>query len=345
MRTLTLSGLLLLVVACEPPDEVEPQWLAPVGTPLHAELLEAAEGAWLGGDRFALLSPGDNRIAILDFSSGSVNRLDPAAREIQNPGHLFSLADTLFVSDWGRRRVTAWTGGTTLVREIPLSPLAGGALPQAVDAHGALYFEVSPNPGPDGSGNRDSAAVVRVTPGAVKADTLARLTPLELAAVETNQGRRFERRVFSGDDEWGVLPDGTLWVARYYHNRVDWRDTTGTWHTGAGLPDRVLEVTRVDRERFAERFPPELRDRAQQLQYNPVKPAFVKAFTGAGGHVWLEKSRHIADTMQTYHEVGRDGQLLRELRVAGWGRLLATSDSAALVVRTDTVGFTVTMAR
>ena len=345
MRTLTLGGLLLLVVACETPDEVPPQWLAPIGTPLHADLLEATEGAWLGGGRFALLSPGDNRIAVLDFAGGTVTRLDAQAREIQNPGHLFSLADTLFVSDWGRRRVTAWAGGTTLVREVPLSSLAGGALPRGMDAKGALYFEVSPNPGPDGSGNRDSAAVVRVVPGADKADTLARLTPLELAQVETNQGRRFERRVFSGDDDWGVLPDGTVWVARYYHNRVDWRGTDGTWHVGPGLPDRVLEVTRVDRERFAEQFPPELQDRAQQLQYNPVKPAFVKGFTGGDGHVWLEKSRHVADTMQTYHEVGREGQLLRDLRVSGWGRVLATSDSAALVVRTDTIGFTVTQAR
>lgn len=344
MRKLILGGLLLLA-ACETPEEIAPQWLQPVGTPLHADLLEATEGAWLGGSRFALLSPGDNRIAVLDFAAGTSTRLDAEGEELQNPGHIFSLADTLFVSDWGRRRVTAWAGGSALVREVPLSPLAGGALPRAVDAEGALYFEVSPNPGPDGSGNRDSAAVVRVTPGAEKADTLARLTPLELAQVETSQGRRFERRIFSGDDEWGVLPDGSLWVARYYHNRVDWRDPDGTWHTGQLLPDRVLEVTRVDRERFAEQFPPELRDRARQLQFNPVKPAFVKGFTGGEGHAWLEKSRHVADTMQMYHEVGRDGRLLRELRVSGWGRALATSDSAALLVRTDTVGFTVTLAR
>lgn len=345
MRTYILGGLLLLLAGCETPDEVTPEWLAPIGAPLHADLLEATEGAWLGGVRFALLSPGDNRIAVLDFAAGTATLLDSEGGEIQNPGHLFCLAETLFVSDWGRRRVTAWAGGSTMVREVPLSPLAGGALPRAADAGGALYFEVSPSPGPDGSGNRDSAAVVRVTPGAEKSDTLARLTPLELAPVETSQGRRFERRIFSGDDEWGVLPDGSLWVARYYHNRVDWRDPDGTWHSGQPLPDRVLEVTRVDRDRFAEQFPAELQDRARQLQFNPVKPAFVRGFSGGDGHAWLEKSRHVVDTMQMYHEVDRDGRLLREIRVSGWGRILATSDSAALVVRTDTVGFTVTLAR
>ena len=42
-------------------------------------------------------------------------------------------------------------------------------------------------------------------------------------------GHRFERRVFSGTDHWGSLPDGALWVARVYHNRVDFRSPDGRW--------------------------------------------------------------------------------------------------------------------
>ena len=172
-------------------------------------------------------------------------------------------------------------------------------------------------------------------------DTVARLAPLDIAEVAGDQGRRFERRVFSGDDEWGVLPDGSLWIARTYQNRVDWLDTAGTVRRGAQLTDRVLEVTRIDRERFVARFPAELRPSAERLPYSPIKPPFVRGITGADGHVWLEKSRWVNDTVQLYHEVGRDGALVREVSVPGWGRIVAVTPETALLVFPDSAGFRV----
>jgi hypothetical protein len=174
-------------------------------------------------------------------------------------------------------------------------------------------------------------------------DTVARLAPLDIAEVAGEQGRRFERRVFSGDDEWGVLPDGTLWVARTYQNRVDWIDSSGV-REGDRLVDRVLEVTRTDRERFVERFPPELRASAERLPYSPIKPPFVRAFTVLPDEVWLEKSRSVFDSSQLYHRVGRDGGLVREIRLEGWGRALAASDRQALVILADSTGISVVAA-
>src|SRR5438093_147995 len=127
------------------------------------------------------------------------------------------------------------------------------------DTVASSYSEVSPRPGAEGQGNRDSAAVVRTGAGLEHPDTLTRLAPLDIAEVESDAGRRFERRIFSGADCWGVLPDGSLWVARVYVNRVDWRDPKGGWTRGEPLPDRVLEVTRYDRDLLLRRFPPELR--------------------------------------------------------------------------------------
>jgi hypothetical protein len=54
--------------------------------------------------------------------------------------------------------------------------------------------------------------------------------------------------------------------------------------------------------------------------------------------VFLEKSRHVADTTQTYHEVGRDGKYLRTLEVHGWSRLLAASPTQLLVSTPDSAG-------
>ncbi len=337
MRTRTLL-LALGALACSEPAPIPSASLALTADTLRVPFAEVTAGAWLGGDRFAVVSPADERVALVDFGSRSVTMLGAGTDALQHPSGLFALADTIYVADWGRRRVTVWSREGRMVREIPSSEVARGGLPQAVDGRGSLYYELAPPPRRDGSGNRDSAAVLRAAPGAAP-DTVIRLAPLDIAEVAGDQGRRFERRVFSGDDEWGALPDGTLWVARTYQNRVDWIDTAGTVRRGVQLPDRVLEVTRVDRERFVAQFPPELRTSAERLPFSPIKPPFVRGMTGAGGHVWLEKSRWVQDTTQLYHEVGRDGRLVREVRVPGWGRIVAVTPDAALLAFPDSAGF------
>lgn len=288
--------------------------------------------AWLGGDRWGILAAPNEAAGVIDFSS---RKLSPIGRtrsaELRNPTTLFARGDSLYVGDWGLRRTTLWTPDGRLVRSFPTSDAVRGALPQARDAAGRFYVDLYPRPGADGSGNRDSAAIVVVDSGFTRADTIARLAPLDIAEVMGDAGRRFERRVFGGVDRWGALPDGSVWVARTYENRVDWRRPDGKWTRGEALPDRVLEVTRYDRELFLQKFPAELRGTAQQLPFAPIKPPFEAAFTGTGGEVWLEKSRAPADSTRTYHVVDRRGQLAREVRVRGQGRILAVSDSAALL--------------
>jgi hypothetical protein len=335
MRLHFLGAILLLAACKEPPPPAPPVVLDPGPDTIHVAIGQDAEGAWVGSQYYAVLSPGNDQVVLVDFGSGRWHPLQAGDR-IQHPIRLFALADTFFVSDWGRQRVTAWTADGQFVREAPL--LAGGALPSAIDEKGRFYAALAPNPGRDGSGNRDSAAVVRGVPGTAALDTVARLTPLDLAKVVTDQGTRFDRRVFSGEDHWGVLPDGAVWVARHYHNRVDWRDTSGKWTRGGPLFDRILQVTETDRERFIAQFPPDLRRSASALQFAPLKPPFVRAFSTADGHVFLEKSRHVADTMQAYQEVGRDGRFIRTLEVHGWSRLLAGSPAQLLVSTPDSAG-------
>jgi hypothetical protein len=288
--------------------------------------------AWLGGHRWAVLAAPNETAAIADFSSGKISRVGAGRTpDLRNPTTLFVAADSLYIGDWGLRRTTVWTLAGRLVRAVPTSDAIRGSLPQARDAQGRFYADLFPRPGPDGSGNRDSAAILRVDPAFTRADTIARLAPLDVAEVMGDAGRRFERRVFGGVDRWGALADGSVWVARVYENRVDWRTPDGQWSRGQALPDRVLEVTRYDRELFIQGFPPELRATAQQLPFAPIKPPFEAAFTGAGDRVWLEKSRAPADSVRIYHVVNRDGRLAREVRLRGQGRILAVSDNAALV--------------
>jgi hypothetical protein len=326
-----VAGLLAACGASKPaPPIIE---LTTIGDTVLTPYSEATEAAWLGGDRWAVLALPDDAVGLVDFAPRAVKPLGgPKRNELRNPSLLFSVGDTLYVGDWGLRRLTLWTPVGRPLRSIPASDAVRGTLPRARDTAGWFYHELYPPPGPDGSGNRDSAAVVRADPEYTRLDTIARLAPLDIAEVVGDAGRRFERRVFSGVDRWGVLPDGSLWVARVYENRVDWRAPNGEWTRGEPLPDRVLEVTRYDRELFLRKFPPELRTTAQELPFAALKPPFEAGITSNTGEVWLEKSRAPADSSRRYHVVNRRGRLVREVRLRGHGRILALGGRNAALV-------------
>ena len=339
------AASVLLLVACEPaPPPAPPIMIAGGADSVHLPFIEVARATWIGGERYALLSTADDAVTLADMAAGTTTRLGAGNGELQHPANVFALGDTLYVPDWGRQRVSLWTSEGRFARAIPADPATGGVLPSAVDAGGRFYYELKPRAGADGSGNRDSAAVARKVPAGATLDTIARLSPLDLAQVTGDAGKRFERRVFSGEDEWGVTPDGSIWVARVYANRVEWLAPDGKTIRGEALRDRVLEVTRTDREQFINRFPEELRRTAELLPFAPIKPPFVAAFTAPDGAVWLEKSRHPADTTQLYHVVGRDGKLRWALEVGGWGRIVAAGPGTALIAVPDTSGYRLTRA-
>jgi hypothetical protein len=325
--------LLLLLAACGesgPPAPTVELRAGPDTVPSgYAEIQDAV---WLGASRWAVVAPLDVAVGVVDLEAATVTPLGGKdTREIRNPASVFLTNDTLYVSDWGLRRVGLWSRDGRLLRAIPAPATTRGVLPSDRDASGTWYLDLKPAPGHDGSGNRDSAAVVAADPVFRALDTVARLAPLDLAEVTGDAGRRFEPRALSGNDRWGVLPDGSVWVARVYENRVDWRSRDGEWEKGDPLPDRVLEVSQYDREMFYRRFPPELRATVERLPFAAVKPPFEAGFTSPSGTVWLEKSRAPSDSAGRYHEVDRAGRLIREIRVPGPGRIVAVGAEAALV--------------
>jgi hypothetical protein len=331
--------LAALLAGCRSRPSAAVLELAPAGDTLLADYAEITQASWLGQDRWALLAHAEEAVAIADFGRKiSVPLGSRSPRQLSNPSHLFVADDRLYVADWGLRRLTLWLPSGRLAGAIPAPSITRGALPRARDGAGHFYLDLYPRPGPDGSGNRDSAALVRTDSAFTHLDTIARLAPFEIAEVVGDAGRRFERRVFSGMDHWGVLPDGSVWVARVYDNRVDWRAPEGRWLRGEALPDRVLEVTRYDRELFLRRFPPELRRTAQELPFAAVKPPFEAGLTAPGGELWLEKSRAPADSSRRYHVVDRQGRLVREIRLRGQGRIMALGADHALIAEPTAQG-------
>jgi hypothetical protein len=336
-RCLVLTGLLAACGSSKPPAPVVE--IAAVGDTIVAPYADVSEAAWLGGNRWAVLAQPEEAVAVIDFGKRTTVPIGGRrSQALRNPANIFFGEDTLYIGDWGLRRLTLWAPPGHLARSIPAPAVVRGALPRARDAAGRFYLDMYPAPGPDGSGNRDSAALLRVDSALTQVDTIARLAPLDIAEVVGDAGRRFERRVFSGVDRWGALPDGSVWVARVYDNRVDWRSPDGKWSRGAALPDRVLEVTRYDRELFLRRFPPELRRTAQDLPFAALKPPFEAGLNGPAGEVWLEKSRAPADSSRRYHVVDRTGRLVREVRVRGRGRIIALAQNTALVAESTPDG-------
>jgi len=330
-RWLLASGL-FLAPGCGGPNHRPPTIdLAPGADPLEAPVSDVTDAVWLGDDRWAIIAPQDRAVDLVDFSQRSITAFGAGKRAYEQPFYLFRAADSVVVDDWQLRRATLWSLDGRMGRAVPAVDALRGALPRARDARGHWYFELMPTAGTDGGGQHDSAAVVRTEPDFSRPDTVARLAPLDMAEMIAEGRRRYERRLLSGQDRWGALPDGSVWIARVGQNRVDWIDPEGQTHRGDALPDKVLPVTEPDREIFLRRFPQELRATAEQIPFVPIKPPFEAAFAAPSGEIWLVKSRAVGDTLRSNQVVGREGTLLREVRHHGHGRLLAAGPRRVLL--------------
>jgi len=330
-----LAGALLLAAACggsEPKEWPQVTFALPPDTVL-TRYVNVPDAAALGGGRWVVAAPEFNEAAIVDFTTRTVRVLGGRGDgEIRNPYGVFVVGDTAFIADWALRRLTLWSAEGQPGGTIAAPDALRGLLPSGRDAAGNYYFLVKPPPGRDGGGNRDSAAVVRAPADLARFDTVARLSPLDMAEVEDRSGRRFERRVFSGEDHWGLLADGTVWVARPYQNYVMRRTAAGEERHGPRLPDRVIEVTWTDRDHFLLEFPEDQRAAAEMLPWSPLKPPFENAVATPGGWVWLEKSRPAVDSVRTYQVIAPSGALSHlAVYPSRQGRVIALTDSLALV--------------
>lgn len=329
-----LAGAILLVSgACTPSrQQVAPEvTFADTPDTIDTKYSAVPEAAWVGGQRWVIVSPEYEEAVRVDFSNRSVTPLGTPS-EYRNPAGVFAVGDTVVLADWGLQRFTVWGPGDELLAAIPVPAETRGAMPRARDAAGQYYFELRPAPGRSGEGNLDSAAIIRSSPDLARFDTVAWLAPLDVQQVQGQAGARYERMVFSGVDRWGVRPDGSLWIARIHSNRIVWHDPSGDRKRGPALPDPVWEVTAADRDYFLQQFPEELRSTADALPFALVKPPFEQALADAEGLIWLQKSRPLLDSLRRFQVVGRDGRVDRVVLLPGNGHLVALGDTLALVV-------------
>ncbi len=327
-----LAVPLLLAAACGKPVTSPPEeTLALASDTLEVEWAELPVAAPATDGRWVVVSPDWDAAVIADVRAKSVAPLGgPRQKSYLHPFMVFAAGGFLYVADWGKRRATVWTGEGVLVDSLPAADVLRGAFVRARDAAAQLYFQVDPQPRRDGSGNQDSIAIVRGLATLARFDTVAHLAPRELARITRENSTRFEQLIFSGEDLWGVWPDGTVWIARRFRNQIVTVNTRGKVSKGPELPDPVYEVGPADRERFLQAYPAEVRPKETDLAWASLFPPFTAAFTAPGG-VWLEKSKPALDSLRRIQVLDRTGNLQRVLVLHGQARLIAVGTEKILV--------------
>lgn len=322
------------LAACgAPPPPAGPMYAAQVtGDTLVAPVVHISEAIPRSDGTWVVLGVEEMSVLVADFAAHTVTPHPGISRE-EVPGVLAMMAagDTIYLSDYGFRRVTAWLPDGRRADVVPIPETTRGSYPRGRDAAGQWYFEFPPPPGPGGRGVLDSGAVVRADPMLTRFDTVARLAPPAVMEVEQDGRMRLAQLQLAGRDLWGALRDGTVWHGRINQNQVYWYPPNGAAPAFTRpLPDPIIQVTEMDRQIYIRRYPEDQRPALAQTRFTAVKPPFERAFADRRGRVWLFKSAPALDSVRTFQVVDSTGWLF-SVSVPSYGVALGINDSEILM--------------
>src|SRR5919107_1711351 len=151
MHSADISGIILasLLAACGASKPNAPVLEVAVnGDTVVVPYGDVTEAAWLGQERWAVIAPAEESVGIVDAHQRTSSPVGGRTfRELRNPSNVFVAQDTLYIGDWGRRRLTLWAPPHHLARAIPAPAVTRGTLPRARDAAGRYYLDQYPSPG------------------------------------------------------------------------------------------------------------------------------------------------------------------------------------------------------
>lgn len=328
-----LAGLVFLAACSEPPPAPAPVHPLSASTDtVIVPVVHISDAAPRSDGTWAVLGTEEMLVYVADFAADTVV-LHPGITKEEVPGAvaMTAMGDTIFLGDYGFRRVTAWLPDGRRVDAAPIPSATRGAYPRARDAAGQWYFEFWPSAGIDGRGVLDSGVVVRSDPTLTRFDTVARLAPPAVMEVEENDRRRLTQLVLAGRDAWGVRRDGTVWLGRINQNQVFWYPPDGSRPTSTRpLPDPIIQVSEMDRQIYIRRYPEEQQAALATVRFAGVKPPFERAYSDALGRLWLFKSAPALDTLRSFQVVDSTGVLFT-VTVPTYGTALGVSDTHILV--------------
>jgi hypothetical protein len=298
------------------------------------------------------------------FGSGKLDTLgkrvetiqaDAAPGEYKFPGWVARLAgDTVALVDFSAIRTTLWNEQGQPLRVLPIAQVAGTAPVLVYDTMGHGYkidYKAMLDPGPGQAPRPDSVPVLRIALGGGKVDTVARLSAPELGEAMFGEQKQQAAKVFAPNDFFGVLANGTAWVARGRDNRVDWRAPDGSWSRGKSRKYTGQPVTQADKDRVLA----QVREQGKQygmpqdlpIQYPfaETKPPFDFALGRPNGEVWLQRPRTREDAALIYDVYNGQGAWQREVSFPAGASLAGFGESGAIYASLKNEDGTKTVAR
>lgn len=324
----------------------ESQRAATLDTKLPVAFGQVSNVVELGDGRVAFVDTKSKLFVTADFKSGKIDTLGsrvdslPAgapAAQYKFPGWVAHLAgDTIALVDFAGQRTTLWSERGQAMAVLPIPPFAGPTPVLVYDTvgHGYKidYQEILGGGEPGKTVRPDSIAVLRIALKGAKVDTVAKLRAPEFGSATFGEQAQEAVKVFAPNDFFGVLSDGTAWVARGHENRVDWRALDGTWTQGKGRDYAKIPVTQADRDRVLAQvreqgkqygMPQELKI---EYPFADTKPPFDFALARPNGDVWLQRPRAQENSVIVYDVFDRKGIWRREVAfpagasLAGFGK-------------------------
>lgn len=313
---------------------------------LNRDFQQVSNVIELRDGRIAFADLRDRRFLFGDFGTGevvpvgthsdSVRFGTPAPGLHKFPGFVLRFpGDTIGLVDFALERTTLWTERGDYVGQ--LSRLGIGGFNQATDYDDrfAAYKEdirsVLGGLEPGNELDFDSLNVIRIARGDTVADTVLKLRLPPWGLGQFGQQMKMVSTVFGRRDLFGVLPDGSIWVARATTNSVDWRAPDGQWVRGTRLDYSPIPVLQKEKDLFLERLRTQMASAGApagvELSYPfaDEKPPFSTGMTNPEGEAWLQRSRALQDSIPVWDVIGRDGQPIRSVRfpkatsLAGFG--------------------------
>lgn len=303
----------------------------------------------------------DRAVRVIDLRRGTVRELGRRGKgplEYESATSILrGRGDTILVTDNNQRRFVMLVDGAivgTQAQPDLLRAQSQFSSPLA-DARGRLYYDVRDIEMTSAGFHERDALVIRWTRGASRLDTVAKL-PVRHHAPRENVGYN----PFRYRSAWALAPDGTIGVVNAEPYRVDWIGN-GTRTTGEEL---AYERVRIDAdERDAERDAFSSRGRRGSVQFTgrgeeqrgsrdpairasipddvfpPYKPPFTvsRVLLSPAGELWIPRVGPWDATANVIDVVGRDGKLVRRVRLAANRRVVGFGASAVYVAARDDV--------
>jgi hypothetical protein len=338
----SFCALALLAVGCTPAESqggVTLEKKLPVTFAQLSNVVELRDGRVAFADtRAKLFLAADLETGKLDTLGTRVDSLirNAPAEQYKFPGWVAHLGgDTVALVDFSWLRTTLWNESGKSLGVLPIAEVAGTAPVLVYDTVGHGYkvdYQAALGGAEPGHPARpDSVPVLRIVLSTGKVDTVANLTSPEYGEAMFGEQMQQAVKVFAPNDFFGVLPNGTAWLARGHQNRVDWRAPDGPWTRGKTHEYTKSPVTQADRDRVLAQVKEQGKqfgmpqDLTIQYPFADTKPPFDFALGRPSGEVWLQRPRTQEDAPLTYDVFSRQGNWQRSIEfpkgasLAGFG--------------------------